>query len=174
MLSKVGTGWMGSSNGDSFLMSPAGLNAAFGRGCLREATSGPLSTVGEGGEEDKVEQAENQGYSLTVSFQTFGSVEWCTIAYTASVIMYASTGKDVNYGGGQTGLAHILMRSPMRNQVGFFLKGTHSQRLCLQRAFKRLVSVPRVKSRESVTNLDVVDIGCWARSLTELQRQLSS
>ena len=83
---------MGSSNGDNFLMRPAGLNAAFGRGCLMEGAVGPFSTVGEGGEEDSVERAENQGYSLTVSFQTFGSVAWCMMAYTASMIMYASTG----------------------------------------------------------------------------------
>lgn len=90
MLLKVGTGWMGSSNGDSFLVSPAGLNAAFGRGCLREGAPSPLSAVGEGGEEDNVERAENQGYSLTVSFHTFGSVVWCTMAYAASMTMYAS------------------------------------------------------------------------------------
>jgi len=71
---KVGTGWMGSSNGEVSLVSSRGLKAAWGRGCLMEGTSGPFSTVGEGGVEDSVERAGNQGYSLTVSFQTFGSV----------------------------------------------------------------------------------------------------
>lgn len=96
MLSKVCAGWMGSSNGERSLTSSAGLNAARGRGCFREGTPGPLSAIGEGGQEDKVEQVENQGYSLTVSFQTFGSVVWCMTAYTASVIMYASTRANVN------------------------------------------------------------------------------
>lgn len=99
MVSNVGTGWMGSSKGESFLVSPAGLNATFGRGCLREGTSGPFSAVGEGGEEDNVERAENQGYSLTVSFQTFGSVVWCMMAYTASMATYASTKRNINDNG---------------------------------------------------------------------------
>lgn len=87
-------GWAGSSSGDSELVSAAGLNAGFGRGCLREGNPGPFSITGEGGEEANVERVENQGYSLTVSFQTFGSVAWCTIAYTASMLMYASTGGE--------------------------------------------------------------------------------
>lgn len=65
---------MGSSNGDVSLMSSKGLKAARGRGCWRPGAPDPFSTVGEGGEEDSVERAANQGYSLTVSFQTFGSV----------------------------------------------------------------------------------------------------
>lgn len=109
MLSEVGTGWMGSSKGDRSLVSPAGLNAACGRGCLREGTSGPFSAVGEGGEEDNVERVENQGYSLTVSFQTFRSVAWCTTAYTASMTMYASTRANVNDDARQTGSTHRLM-----------------------------------------------------------------
>ena len=52
---------MESSNVWSDLVSPAGLNAGFGRGCLSEGIPGPFSSTGEGGEEDSVEQAENQG-----------------------------------------------------------------------------------------------------------------
>jgi hypothetical protein len=54
-------------------------------------TPGAFSTTGEGGVEDSVERVENQGYSLTVSCQTFGSVEWCMMANMASVTMYASS-----------------------------------------------------------------------------------
>jgi hypothetical protein len=86
----VGIGWIESSSGDSDLVSSAGLNAGFGRGCLREVILGAFSATGEGGEEDNVERLENQGYSLTVSFQTFGSDAWCTTTYTASMHMYAS------------------------------------------------------------------------------------
>ena len=78
---------MESSRGDNDLVSPAGLKAALGRGCLRIGTPGALSTTGEGGVEDSVERVENQGYSLTVSCQTFESVVWCVIAYMASVTM---------------------------------------------------------------------------------------
>ena len=85
---------MGSSNGDVSLASSRGLKAFRGRGCLREGATGPFSNVGEGGEEDNVERAENQGYSLTVSFQTFGSAELCMMVYTASMMMYASTGME--------------------------------------------------------------------------------
>lgn len=106
----MGTGSIGSSNGDSFLMSAAGLNAALGRGCFREGAPGPFSTFGEGGEEDNVERAEDQGYSLTVSFQIFGSAVWCTMVYTARVVMYASTRTNVNGSGGQIGPTYILMR----------------------------------------------------------------
>lgn len=95
---------MASSNVWSDLVSPSGLNAGFGRGCLRESFGrgslregipGPFSSTGEGGEEDSVEQAENQGYPLTVSFQTFESVVWCKIEYIASMTTYASTRTDV-------------------------------------------------------------------------------
>lgn len=65
---------MGSSNGDRSRAISAGLKAGWGRGCLMDGTPGPFSTVGEGGEEDSVERAANQGYPLTVSFQTFVSV----------------------------------------------------------------------------------------------------
>lgn len=65
---------MGSTNGDSSLVRLEGSRTALGRGCLREDTPGPFSTVGEGGEEDSVERAANHGYSLTVPFQTSGSV----------------------------------------------------------------------------------------------------
>ena len=65
---------MGSSNGDVSLASSKGLKAAWGRGCMRVGTPDHFSTEGEGGEEASVERVENQGYSLTVSFQTFGSV----------------------------------------------------------------------------------------------------
>ena len=64
---------MGSSNGDVSLASPDGLKATWGRGCSRVGNRNLLDT-GEGGEEDSVERTANQGYSLTVSFQTLGSV----------------------------------------------------------------------------------------------------
>jgi hypothetical protein len=87
---------MGPSNGDDSLVSPEGSKAALGRGCLRVGGPCPFSNVGEGGEEDSVERDANQGYSLTVSFQTFGSVTWCTMVYTASVIRYANTRTSVS------------------------------------------------------------------------------
>jgi hypothetical protein len=72
-------GSTGSSNGDFSLARSEGLKAARGRGCLRLSlrlsSLGARSAVGEGGAEDSVERAANQGYSLTVSFQMlpFGS-----------------------------------------------------------------------------------------------------
>jgi len=88
---------MGSSNGDSSTVRLGGSKAVFGRGCLRDGTLSPFSTVGEEGEENSVERDANQGYSLTVSFQTFGSVALCMMAYTPSMTMYASTRKSVSF-----------------------------------------------------------------------------
>lgn len=68
---------------------------ALGRGCSRGGAPCPFSTVGEEGEEASVERPANQGYSLTVSFQTSGSVTWCTMVHTPSVIKYANTRANV-------------------------------------------------------------------------------
>ena len=56
-----------------------------------EGTPGPFSVVGEGGEDERVERDANQGYCLTVSFQTFGSVMLWMIVYTVRATRYAST-----------------------------------------------------------------------------------
>jgi len=81
---------VGSSNGDGSLVSPEGSKAALGRGCLMEGIPGPFSIVGEGGEDESVERDANQGYPLTVSFQTFGSVALCMMVYTVRATRYAS------------------------------------------------------------------------------------
>jgi len=165
---------MGSSNGDVSLGSSRGLKAVWGRGCLRAGTPSPFSADGEGGTEDSVERAANQGYSLTVSFQTFGSVTWCMMVYTASIIMYASTKTKYQY------------ELPMKVRIDLHINVTahaKASRTWPERhifaAILPVASTPMTCERSpcgratgSVTYLDAVRSGCSVRSPTVPQHQL--